>query len=332
MPDGFDASALVDALAEGWGVEVDTAEYAAVGGGSYHWIVHGLDGTHQFVTVDDLDQKPWLADTRDSAFVGLRRAFDTADALRDLGLDFVVAPIRTDRGEVVRRIGSRHAIALFPFVDGHTGTFGRYEDAATRAAVLDMLAELHRATPAVTSLARKVGLDVPGRRHIEAGLREVHEMWSGGPFSEPARSALAAHAADVVDLLELADRLAADVAGRMSGWVLTHGEPHAANVMWTGERHVLIDWDTVGLAPPERDLWMVVDADGVETQTYTVATGHSIDQVAMDLYRLEWDLDDLAAYLSALRSPHERNVDTENAYEGVSRCVASRDRWAALLG
>ena len=69
-----------------------------------------------------------------------------------------------------------------------------------------------------------------------------------------------------------------------------------------------------------------------KARTYTAATGHSIDRVAMDLYRLEWDLDDLAAYLSELRSPHERNVDTENAYEGVSRCVASRDRWAALLG
>ena len=94
------------------------AEYAAVGGGSYHWVVRDLDGTQRFATVDDLDQKPWLADTRDAVFVGLRRAFDTAGALHDLGLDFVVAPIRTDRGEAVRRIGPRHAIALFPFVDG----------------------------------------------------------------------------------------------------------------------------------------------------------------------------------------------------------------------
>ena len=97
MPDGFDVSSLVDALADGWGVEVATADYAAVGGGSYHWIVHDVDGTDRFVTVDDLDQKPWLADTRDTVFAGLRRAFDTAGALHDLGLDFVVAPIRTVR-------------------------------------------------------------------------------------------------------------------------------------------------------------------------------------------------------------------------------------------
>jgi len=330
MPDGFDVSAVVDALADGWGIEVATDEYAAVGGGSYHWIVHALDGTRHFVTVDDLDQKPWLADMRDAVFAGLRRAFDTARALHDLGLTFVGAPIPAASGESVRRIGERHTIALFPFIEGHAGTFGRY-DAETRAEVVDMLADLHRATPEVTSLAREVGLEVPGRRHIEAGLSELDETWSGGPFSEPARAVLAAHADDVADLLALADRLADDVARRGSGWVVTHGEPHAANVMWTGERHVLIDWDTVGLAPPERDLWMVMDGAGEEARAYASKTGHSVDRVALDFYRLAWDLDDLAAYLSELRSPHVHNVDTENAYLVVTRCVASRDRWTALL-
>jgi spectinomycin phosphotransferase len=331
MPEEFEVGALVDALADGWGLEVATADYAAVGGGSYHWVVRDVDGTRHFVTVDDLDQKPWLADSRDSVFVGLRRAFDTAAALNDLGLAFVVAPIRTGGGEALRRIGQRHAIALFPFVAGDAGRFGHYEDAA-RTTVVEMLADLHRATPAVTSLARDIGLEVPGRRHIEAGLHELNETWSGGPFSERARQALGAHAAEVAELLALADRLAADVAGRMSGWVVTHGEPHAANVISTGGRHVLIDWDTVGLAPPERDLWMVVDGDGDEARVYAATTGHTIDRVAMDFYRLAWDLDDLAAYLSELRSPHRHNEDTENAYVGVTRCVASRDRWTALLG
>ena len=332
MPDGFEASDLVGALADGWGLEVATIDYVAVGGGSYHWVVHDVDGTRGFVTVDDLDQKPWLGDSRDAVFAGLRRASDTAGALHEIGLGFVVAPIRTDRGEVVRRIGERHAVALFPFVDGEAGRFGHYEDAATRAAVVEMLADLHRATRAVTTSARDVGLEVPGRRQVEAGLRELNETWSGGPFSERAREAMAAHAADVADLLALADRLAADVAGRSNGWVVTHGEPHAANVMWTGERHMLIDWDTVGLAPAERDLWMVVDDDGDEARTYADATGHTIDRVALDFYRLAWDLGDLAEYLSELRAPHRHNEDIENAYVGVTRCVAGRDRWAALLG
>ncbi|HXP18631.1 MAG TPA: phosphotransferase [Streptosporangiaceae bacterium] len=34
--------------------------------------------------------------------------------------------------------------------------------------------------------------------------------------------------------------------------VTTHGEPHSANIIRAGSGRLLIDWDTVGLAPPER--------------------------------------------------------------------------------
>ena len=324
-----ETSAVLDEVADGWGLDVDSADYAAVGAGSYHWVVNDRNGTRSFVTVDDLDLKPWLADTRESVFDGLRRAFDTAAALRAGGLSFVVAPIPANSGETVRRLGPRHTIALFPFVDGQAGRYGHY-DSAARAAVVRMLAELHQATPTVGSLAGSSGLDLPGRRQIEAGLQELNQTWLGGPFSEPARQALAAHASDVAELLALADRLAADVAGRGDKWVVTHGEPHAANVMRTGESHVLVDWDTVALAPAERDLWMVVDDTGDEAAIYADATGHEVDQVAVNFFRLTWDLRDLATYIEVLRAPHSRNEDTVQALEGLTRCVAIRNRWAAL--
>ena len=329
-PEDVETSALLGVLADGWGFDVGSADYAPVGFGSYHWVVSDLEGTRAFVTVDDLDLKPWLGDTRESAFAGLRRAFDTAAALRDGGLGFVVAPIPTSRGEVVLRLGPRHTIALFPFVDGQAGRYGHF-DTAERSAVVTMLAELHPATPEVASVALSTGLDLPGRRHIEAGLQELDQTWLGGPFSEPARQALARYASDVAELLALADRLSADVAERGSKWVVTHGEPHAGNVMRTGENHVLVDWDTVALAPPERDLWMVVGDTDDQATIYADATGHQVDQVAVNFFRLTWDLKDLATYIDVLRAPHRRNEDTVKAYEGVKNCVATRHRWAALF-
>ncbi len=148
FPEDLEAEALVGSLAEGWGFEVEATEYAAVGGGSYHWVVSDRDGTRGFVTVDDLDRKPELGDTRESVFDGLRRAFDTALSLRDGGLVPVVAPMPAKRGETVRRIGSRYTVALFPFVDGRAGPFGRFDSTDERVAVLSLLADLHRATPA----------------------------------------------------------------------------------------------------------------------------------------------------------------------------------------
>ena len=329
-PEEFATSALKALLADGWGLDVDSAAYSAVGAGSYHWVVTERNGRKTFVTVDDLDSKPWLKDKPESLFDGLRRAFDTAVALRDGGLGFVVAPIPTNGGETVRRVGQRHTIALFPFVAGQAGRFGDY-DSAGRIAVVKMLAELHQATPAVASVAGSAGLGLPGRRQIEAALRELNQTWLGGPFSEPARQELAGRASDVNELLALAGRLSADVVGRGSKWMVTHGEPHAANVMRAGESHVLVDWDTVALAPPERDLWMVLDDSQDEAAIYTDATDHEVDQAALDFFRLTWDLKDLATYLDVLRAPHRENEDTAQALQGVKNCVAIRDQWSALL-
>ena len=315
LPEEFDADALSAALADGWDFEVVAAEYAPLGAGSYHWAVCDRDGTRVFATVDDLDQKSWLGNTRDSAFDGLRIAFDTAAALRDAGLAFVVAPIRTTDGESVRRVGPRHTVALFPFVDGRAEEWGEYETAEDRAAVVAM----------------PVGVDLPGRAHIEAALREDDRPWTGRPFSEPARRALSEHASDVADLLALADRLAVDVQKRGGEFVVTHGEPHRANVMRTADRRMLVDWDTVALAPPERDLWMVVSETGDEAAAYADATGRTVDAGAMDFFRLTWDLKDLAACLNVLRASHKRTDDTARAYATLASCVTIRSRWEALL-
>jgi spectinomycin phosphotransferase len=51
-------------------------------------------------------------------------------------------------------------------------------------------------------------------------------------------------------------------AARAVGPVLTHGEPHPANLLSAGGSLLLIDWDTVGLAPPERDLSLIIGEAG----------------------------------------------------------------------
>jgi spectinomycin phosphotransferase len=236
----------------------------------------------------------------------------------------------TTRGESLRRIGSRYTVALFPFEDGETGTFGRYETAERRALVA-MLAQLHRA-PVVGSLTKRVDLELPGRRRLQAALRELNQTWSGGPLSEPARKLLAPHASDLAELLALSDRLSVDVARRSTDWVVTHGEPHGGNLMRVGENHVLVDWDTVALAPPERDLWMLVSDNGEEAKGYADATGHELDAAAMSFFRLRWDLADIASFSDLLRSPHEQTEDTEWAYDALKFYVGTPDRWAALLG
>jgi spectinomycin phosphotransferase len=99
--------------------------------------------------------------------------------------------------------------------------------------------------------------------------------------------------------------------------VITHGEPHPGNVIRIAGGIVLIDWDTVALAPPERDLWMVATETGDELRRYTELTGRHVEMAAIERYRLRWALDDLSCFVRDLRAPHRRTPGTEHAWQAL---------------
>jgi spectinomycin phosphotransferase len=300
------------ALAEGWQIGAMTLRYAAVGGGSYHWVVRDEDARRWFVTVDDLDDKPWLGETRTAVLAGLQAAMDTAVALRrDAGLPFVVAPVPGPGGQTTRRVDAQYAVAVFRFVSGIPGRFGADLSGRERTALVDILAALHQSTHfARRAAVSRIGL--PRRTDLEEALDELGRPWRAGPFAEPARALLTGAEPRIRERLAAFDRLAE--AARAAEPVITHGEPHPGNIMRTDTTRVLIDWDTVGLGPPERDLWLVTDgAGGEEWRRYAMLTGRAVDHDLLAFYRLRWALDDLSAFLHRLRGAHRRTADAEHA-------------------
>jgi hypothetical protein len=73
---------------------------------------------------------------------------------------------------------------------------------------------------------------------------------------------------------------------------------------------------------------MLVSGDADDIAGYSEVTGCRPDPVALDFFRLTWDLADLAAFTHVLRSPHERSADTVKAYEGVRICAETCSRLA----
>jgi aminoglycoside phosphotransferase (APT) family kinase protein len=100
-------------------------------------------------------------------------------------------------------------------------------------------------------------------------------------------------------------------------------EFNAGNVMRPANGHALVDWDTVALAPPERDLWMVVGDTDDAGAVYAEATGREVDDVAVEFFRLTWDLKDITEWLNELRSPHRETEDTSRTYERLAKGVTT---------
>jgi spectinomycin phosphotransferase len=309
------------ALAEGWDIHHAELRYAPVGAGSYHWEARDTRGDRWFITVDDLDDKSWLGSSRTDAYAGLRAALDTARALRDqAGLGWVAAPVPTADGATLRPVNPGYAVAVYPFLDGTGQEFGDQLAGAELDQLVDMLAALHQITPTPQAPVAQLSLSLRGE--LEAALGDLSGPWSAGPFSEPARALLGGAAGAVRDALVTFDRLAAHVTAAPNR-VITHGEPHPGNVIQTAGGPMLIDWDTVGLAVPERDLWsLITGPDDEAGRRYARATGHAIDPDALDLYRIRWALDDIAAFTRQLRAPHGHTGDAEEAWQALQEEVA----------
>jgi len=321
-PEGLHDEDVVRGLGAGWDLVGAQVEYAPLGFGSYHWRVR-RGGHRWFATADDLAARRWdaaeplplVARRLTSALAGSRR-------LRDAGLEFVVAPLPQPSGELVRALGDRYVLALYPFVDGVTPQDGAYPDRTARAAVVARLAALHAvALPAVDpgdgSGVLADDFVLPHLAGLRTAMADPGGPWDGGPFAEPTRDLLARHAAPLAHALERYRRLVASVVARGTGFVLTHGEPHPGNTIGTPAGLVLIDWDTLLLAPPERDLWGLVEEDPDVLELYRSLTGRQADAEALRLYRLRWDLTEICLYVDQFRHAHRLSDDTAEAWAGL---------------
>jgi spectinomycin phosphotransferase len=324
-PADLQVDELASVVRREWRLPVGRLDHLPEGGGAYHWVAQATDGRRWFVTCDDLDTKPWLGADRDSVFAGLLAAYGAAMHLRTAGADFVVAPAPTRSGEPAFRVDDGHGLAVFPYVAGDPGRWGQPIAPDDRRRLVRLLAELHRSERGVAPALPRRGLEVPGRRSLDAALESLDRPWNGGPLSEAGRRQLAGHAEDITGWLAVLDRLAADVDSRGGEAVVTHGEPHPGNLIRTHDGFALVDWDTVAAAGPERDLWMLDDSTGEARAIYEDLSGRALDPLALTAYRRLWALSDVAAFTIRLRSPHQQNPDTEHALSALRRTLTGEE-------
>lgn len=321
-PPGISKGDIARTLDRHWDFHASALEYLPVGFGSHHWAAVDAEGSRRFITVDDLT-KSRLAGEPDAALDALDRAFRTAALLRDqVGLGFVVGPVPNRDGAVAHRVDDRHALSMFPYLDGEPLGNGGYASVDDRRRVLDMLGRLHRATADVPAdLPQRDDFTIPSRPALLQALAELDRPWNSGPFGEPARKLLKANSEHVRQLLTHYDSLVGEIGIDAGAWVVTHGEPHSANWIRNDEdRLQLVDWDTLKVAPRERDLSMVLGReDRALWGEYLSAAGPcSLDDRAIRLYRHWWELAEIAEYVDLFRRAHERTADTQQAWDDLS--------------
>jgi len=276
---------------EHWGADGDRIGHLPVGFGAHHWRVSGAD-TILFVTFDRLGDRH-SADSLEAAYAGAR-------SLSETGLDFVLAPLATHAGRVTVPFEDG-ALTVTPWRNGKTGDGSMPPSRAreTRA----MLDRLHATAPP------------PGlprwRPFVSEDLaddlaKRTATPWDSGPYGEDACKAIRDRLRDIATWTTNYHRLAADTDD--GTWVPTHGEPHTRNQLSTADSVLLIDWESLKLAPRERDLRSLDEA------------GHSppgADNAMLDLFDLEWRLDEIAQYATWFEAWHTGTGSDAVAFAGL---------------
>jgi spectinomycin phosphotransferase/16S rRNA (guanine(1405)-N(7))-methyltransferase len=333
-PDGLADETIAAVLGARWGFEPINLVYQAVGFGSHHWLAIGQEGEARFLTVDDLRKSaPSTPDgTTDGAFARLARSYRTARDLADAGLDFVVAPLASDDGDVLARVDARYSMVVHPYLEGsRAGEYGEFRSSADRDAVLECVVALHAAPPATAPHADVERGFLPGRRELTVALDHVDESWRTGPYGERASLLLRDHARGVRRLLDHYDRLVGAVCADRDRMVVTHGEPHASNVVIDVRGARLVDWESALVAPPERDLWVLDPGDGSILAAYAESTGVAPVPETLDYFRLWYDLFEIAGYVTLFRSPHTDSADTAESWKNLVEFLQPTARWPALF-
>ena len=282
---------VLDALRGHWDIDAGSLAHLPVGFGAHHWRAAGST-QDWFVTLDALLPRHTAA-TLEAAYAG-------AATLAAGGLEFMLAGRPATGGAFTVPLAG-HALSITPWRDGASGDGSM---SAARAAVTrSWLDRLHAAAPPA-GLPRWRPL-VDADLGDELAIR-TRRPWRNGPHGEQARSALGARIREIEVWVAAYHHLAA--ATDEQTWVATHGEPHTRNQLDTADGTLLVDWESLKLAPRERDLRTLVEAGHPQPDA---------DQAMLTMFDLEWRLDEIHQYADWFEGPHAGTEDDRTALGGL---------------
>jgi spectinomycin phosphotransferase len=263
------------------------------------------------------DARPYFLKLRSGAFDEITVAIPRL--LSDQGMAQIIAPIATSAGQLWTRVDA-FAVILFPFVDGRNGFEVEVSD-RQRVEIGAALKHIH--TLAVPeALRQRIPREAyaPYWRELVRGFQARAEDTA---FAEPVAAQLAAllreKRAVIDDLIQRAEQRASLLQTRSLEYVVCHADIHAANLLIDANDSLyIVDWDTLILAPKERDLMFVgAGIDNVwrsarEHALFYQGYGEAeIDSIALAYYRYERIVEDIAAYCQQLLLTDQGGKDRE---------------------
>ena len=180
--------------------------------------------------------------------VTYERSFSIIQHLCDHGIDFISKIVKAKDGSLFSRFDGA-VLGVFEWIDGDN-----IETDATKIPEYKMLARIY-AIPAC-------GISIPTENFSGRSADRFFKQWNALdnarllPLLEKNRNKIEHRAAR----LKYFSGLCQDVTNVTKEYFITHGDA-GGNLIKSGNKYYIVDWDNPILAPPERDAWVMCSRD-----------------------------------------------------------------------
>jgi spectinomycin phosphotransferase len=316
-PPNLSDATIIATVHECYDIAVSALTFLPIGNDSATWV-------YRLESVND-----------DALFLKLRKgaanepSFIVPRYLADHGVTQVVAALPARTGALWEDVEG-FALALYPFIDGATGTdAGMTEDHwVTYGAALRQVHETVL-PPEIARLVRRESF-TPDRYEV---ITHLDELLPVRAFTDRSERELASFWLERREAVRtLADR-AATLGRRLKAanppLVLCHADIHTWNLLIdTAGQLWIVDWDEIVLAPKERDLMFVVGGLSTELvgpreeawffEGYGATT---VDPLALAFYRSARAISDIGAYAEDVFLTPDASAATKHAsVQGFMSC------------
>jgi spectinomycin phosphotransferase len=242
--------------------------------------------------------------------------------LSDQGIAEIIAPLATQAGQLWANLDAFKVI-VYPFVEGRNG----YEVDLSDRHWIEFGAALKRihntvVPPALIDHIQRETYSSKWRESVRAFMVRIETDTYDDLVAVDMAAFLQTKRVEVLDLVERTEQCAQGLRAHSPEFVLCHSDLHAGNVLiTTGGALYLVDWDTLILAPKERDLMYAGGGQFGEARTpheeerlfYWGYGPMAIDQRALAYYRYERIVEDIAVECEQIFLTSGSGKDREQA-------------------
>ncbi|MCI0711200.1 MAG: aminoglycoside phosphotransferase family protein [Chloroflexi bacterium] len=282
---------IINCFQENYGLAITTLEFLPLGADRDTAVYKAVstDETFYFVKLrrGDFDEMPVIV----------------PDFLAAHGVKNIIPPLHTITGQIWTLLDD-YKVTVSPFVEGQSG----FEVDLSEQQWLEFgqaLKTIHTTEVPSTIAARIRREDYSS--HWRETVRKFQRLIVETTFDDPVSvelSALLKRQEDVINrLVERASYLASILLTQANEYVLCHADIHAGNVLIDAVGNLyIVDWDTMLLAPKERDLMFIGGGivkwnDPQESEWFYRGYGDTdVDPVALTYYRHERIVEDIVVY------------------------------------